>query len=144
MFLAGVLFKEGFEEKGLVSGAKYRFPPWPLWRCVLDSRSSLAQAGLHVQDGLQIDEGVGKGIELSYSVSIADIGMFEGGLVGVRKEAFGGGAFFENLLELLGCSVERDSEVVGVIQIEGFGASPFGEEVGMVTGTGHGAVLSLG
>lgn len=75
---------------------------------------------------------------------VPDIGMLEGGLVGAGKEAFDGGAFFENLLELFRRPVQCEAELVGIVEIDGFGASPFFVELGMVAGTGDGAFLSLG
>ena len=75
---------------------------------------------------------------------VPDIGMFEGSLVGVRKETFCGGAFFEYVLELPGLPVEREAELEGIIEIESFGASSFREEVRMVPGTADRAVLALG
>jgi len=77
-------------------------------------------------------------------MAIPDIGMFEGGLVGVGKEAFYGGAFFENLLERFGISVECEPELLEIVELDGSGASPFFVELRMVAGTGDGAFLSLG
>ena len=77
-------------------------------------------------------------------MSIPDIRMLEVRLVGVGKEAFYGGAFFENLLECFGLPVECEPELVGIVEIDGSGASPFFVELGMVAGTGDGTFLSLG
>ena len=98
----------------------------------------------HFEDGLEIDEGVGEGIELGNGMPVPDIGMFEGGLVGLGKETFYGSAFFENLLELFGRPVQCEAELEGIVEIDGFGTSPFGAELGMVAGTGDRAFLSLG
>ena len=81
---------------------------------------------------------------MRYGESIPDIGMLEVSLVGVCKEAFYGGAFFENLLECFGLPVECEPELVGIVEIDGFGASPFFVELGMVAWTGDGTFLSLG
>ena len=117
-------------------------PPWSLRRVVFGFRRDSGCS--HFEDGLQIDEGVGEGIELGNGMAIPDIGMLEGGLVGACKEAFYGGTFFENLLERFGISVECEAELLRVVEIDGSGASPFFVELGMVAGTGDGAFLSLG
>jgi len=117
-------------------------PPWCFRRVV--SGFQRASGCSHFEDGLELDEGVGEGIELGNGMAIPDLGMFEGGLVGVGKEAFYGGAFFENLLERFGISVQCEPELLRIVEIDGFGASPFGAELGMVAGTGDGAFLSLG
>jgi len=81
---------------------------------------------------------------LGDGVSIPDIRMLEVRLVGVGKEAFYGGAFFENLLEFFGLPVECEPELVGIVEIDGSGASPFFVELGMVAWTGDGTFLALG
>ena len=98
----------------------------------------------YFEDGLQIDEGVGEGIELSDGVTISDIGMFKGSLVSVSEETFDRGAIFEDVFEFVGVSVESEAELEGVIEIDGLGASSFGAELGMVAGTGDGTFVSLG
>ena len=100
-------------------------------------------SGYHLQDGLEIDEGIGEGIELCHGVSVSDIGMFEGGLVGVCKETFDGGAFFEDVFEGFGLSVEHEAELVRIVEVDGFGTSFFGWEVGVVAGTRDGALGSF-
>ncbi len=77
-------------------------------------------------------------------MAIPDIRMLEVSLVGVGKEAFYGGAFFENLLEGFGLPVECEPELLRIVEMDGSGASPFGVKLGMVAGTGDGAFLSLG
>ena len=77
-------------------------------------------------------------------MSISGIGMFEGGLVGVRKEAFAGSAFFEAVLDVGGLSVECEAELVRIVEIDGFGAAFFGVELGVVPGTGDGTFFPLG
>ena len=77
-------------------------------------------------------------------MAISGIGMLEGGLVGVGKAAFGGGTFFEHVLECLRFPVECAAELLGIVEVGGFGAAFFGEELGVVAGTGDGTFPSLG
>jgi hypothetical protein len=70
--------------------------------------------------------------------------MFEGGLVGVGKETFDGGTFFEDVFELPGLSVECEAELIGIVEVDGFGTAFLGWEVGVVAGTRDGALGSLG
>jgi len=126
----------------VVSWKKYSVPPWSFRRGVLGFQCD--SGGSHFEDGLEIDEGVGKGIELGNGMAIPDIGMLEVRLVGAGKEAFYGGAFFENLLELFGLPVECEAKLLGIVEIDGFDASPFGMKLGMVARTGNGVLVSLG
>jgi len=116
--------------------------PWSFRRVVFGFQRDSGCS--HFEDGFEIDEGVGEGIELRNGMAIPDIGMLEGGLVGAGKEAFYGGAFFENLLELFGVPVECEAKLLGIVEIDGSGASPFFVELGMVAGTGDRAFVSLG
>lgn len=117
-------------------------PPWSFRRVVL--RFQRDSGCSHVEDGLELAEGVGEGSELGDGESIPDIRMLEVRLVALRTEAFSGGAVFEALLELLGLSVEDDPELVGIVEIDGFGASPFGVDLEMAARPGDGIFLSVG
>jgi len=96
------------------------------------------------EDGLELAEGVGEGIALRNGESIPDIGMFEVRLVGVGKEAFYGGAFFEDPLACFGISGECEAELLGIVELDGSGASSFFVELGRVAGPRDGTFLSLG